>query len=389
MKHPFLFLTLLILPIVIAGCQEQAQPEMPPLKVTAIQPAIEEVTDYDRFIGRLEEVESVEIRARVSGYLQQIRFEDGQLVKKGEVLFQIDPRPFESAVKIAQGNLEQAKAQSELAKAEYDRSKGLIKTGAISQEEVDRRRQDSVARQAAVMTAEGQLQQAELDLEFCQVTAPIDGRISESYVDEGNYVEGGTTNASLLTRIVTDNPIYAYWDADESSVLKYTRLVLSGDLPTVRDKKIPVELALADEDGWPHQGYMDFAENRLDRATATIRVRAIFDNPDGLMTPGMFARINVRASAPYQAMMVPDAAIGTDQNQRFVYVLKDDNTVAYRKVELGPRYGSDRAIRSGLKPGDWVVIDNLQMLRDGAQVVAEKQPAGGKKQTREVAAQAE
>ncbi|MEM1059314.1 MAG: efflux RND transporter periplasmic adaptor subunit [Verrucomicrobiota bacterium] len=366
------FLALALAALITAGCGSSGPPERPLPEVSFQQPEVREVIDYDQFVGRLAPVEAVNVQARVSGYLQEIFFSDGQLVEEGDLLFQIDPRPFEAAVMIAEGALAEAQAQAKLAEKELARSERLIQTRAISREELDRRQQDSVARQGAVMTAEGQLAQAKLNLEFCQVKAPISGRISESQVDVGNLVQGGEVNATLLTSIVTHNPIYAYWDTDESSVLKYTRLVLSGDLPTVREKKIPVQLELADETDWPRTGYMDFAENRLDEATATIRVRAIFDNPDLLMTPGMFARVRVRASGAYDAMIIPDAAVGTDQDKRFVYVLGEEDHVEYRPVILGPRFGDERAIREGLTAEDWVATDGLQLLRPGAVVQPDK-----------------
>lgn len=389
MKNLILLFLLLVM-VFLASCRDGGAPERPLPAVTFQQPEVREVIDYDEFIGRLAPVESVNVQARVSGYLDRIYFSDGQLVKQGEVLFEIDPRPFEAALQIAEGALAEAQAQAKLAKTELARSERLIKTRAISREELDRRQQDSVARQGAVLTAEGQLAQAKLNLEFCRVVAPITGRISESRVDVGNLVQGGEVNATLLTTIVTHDPIYAYWDTDEASVLKYTRLVLAGDLPTVREKKIPVQLELADENDWPRTGYMDFAENQLDEATATIRVRAIFENDDMLMTPGMFARVRVRASPAYDAMVIPDAAVGTDQDKRFVYVLGEGNQVQYRPVILGPRFGSKRAVREGLTAEDWVAVDGLQLLRPGAEVQPDKkQPQPEANASAEGSAQAE
>ncbi|HWP93409.1 MAG TPA: efflux RND transporter periplasmic adaptor subunit [Thermodesulfobacteriota bacterium] len=339
----------------------------PPPKVTVSQPVVREIIEWDEYTGRLEAVESVEVRARVSGYLESIHFQDGQIVKKGDLLFVIDPRPYQAELDQAEAELELAKARLKLAQDNVVRAKKLLSARAISEEEADTRISDERVARATVEQAEAAVQAAKLNVEFTQVRAPITGRISRKLVTEGNLINGGT-GGTLLTTIVSLDPIYCYAEADEQSFLKYTRLAQQGKRPSSRQVRNPAYLALADEEGFPHKGYIDFVDNQLDPNTGTIRGRAVFPNPDLTLTPGLFARIRIPGSSKYEAIMIPDEAIGSDQSQRFVMIVNDENTAEYRKVVLGPKVNGLRIIREGLKPEDWVIVKGLQRVRPGVKV---------------------
>jgi RND family efflux transporter MFP subunit len=350
------------------GCGGNEGPMTPPPpKVTVSQPVVRELIEWDEYTGRLEAVDSVEVRARVSGYLESIHFQDGQIVKKGDLLFVIDPRPYQAELDQAEAELKLAKARLKLAQDNVVRAKKLLSARAISEEEADTRVSDERVARATVEQSEAAVLAAKLNVEFTRVTAPISGRISRKLVTEGNLINGGT-GGTLLTTIVSLDPIYCYAEADEQSFLKYTRLAQEGKRPSSRQVRNPAYLALADETGFPHKGYIDFVDNQLDPSTGTIRGRAVFANPDLTLTPGLFARVRIPGSGRYKAILLPDEAIGSDQSQRFVMIVNDENTAEYRKIELGPMVNGLRIIREGLNPEDWVVVKGVQRVRPGVKV---------------------
>jgi RND family efflux transporter MFP subunit len=361
----------------LTACQPQQAAPPPPLpQVTVSQPVARDVTEWDEYTGRLEAVESVEVRARVSGYLQSVHFTDGAVVKKGALLFVIDPRPYQAELDRAKAALEQANARFERTQKDFARAQQLVRSRAISQEEVDTRSADQREAQEAVQAARAALEAARLNVEFTQVKAPISGRISRHLVTEGNLINGGTGDSTLLTTIVSLDPIYGYFEVDERSYLKYTNLWrngTNGTRPAARNGKIPVYLGLANEMGFPHQGHLDFIDNRLDPNTGTMTGRAIFPNSDLALIPGLFARTRLPGSSRYEALLISDEAIGSDQTQRFVLVVNDQHTVEYRKVELGPLIDGLRVIRDGLKPEDWVIVNGVQRVRPGATVDPQQQ----------------
>ncbi len=362
-------LPLVGLVLLLVACEpRQASPPPPPPKVTVSQPVVRDVVESDEYTGRLEAVESVDVRARVSGYLQTVHFTDGTNVKKGALLFVIDPRPYQAELNRTKAALEQAKAQYERTQKDFARAQQLVKTRAMSQEEVDTRAAEQRQAEEAVQAARAAVDATQLNVEFTQVKAPISGRISREFVTAGNLIMGGTADSTLLTRIVSLDPIYGYFDVDERSYLKYARLWRDGKPTDSREVKISVDLGLADERGFPHQGQLDFVDNRLDPNTGTMTGRAIFLNPNLTLVPGLFARVRLPGSSKYQALLVPDEAIGSDQTQRFAFVVDDQNIVEYRKLELGPMIDGLRVIRDGLKPEDWVIVNGVQRVRPGAKV---------------------
>jgi RND family efflux transporter MFP subunit len=361
--------------LMLTACTEQqaATSPPPPPQVTVRQPVVREVVEWDEYTGRLEAVEFVEVRARVNGYLQSVHFTDGTLVKKGALLFVIDPRPYQAEVARAQAELALAQARYERTQKDFTRAQKLLQSRAISEEEVDTRAAEQRQAREAVQAARAAVDTAQLNLEFTQVKAPISGRISRNLVTEGNLINGGSAQATLLTTIVSLDPIYCYFDADERAYLKYVRLAQAGQRPSSREVQNPVALALTDETGFPHQGYIDFVDNRLDPNTGTMTGRAVVANPNLTLVPGLFARVRLQGSGKYTALLLPDEAVGSDQSQRFVLVVNDQNTVEYRKVELGPLIDGLRVVRDGVQPADWVVVNGLQRVAPGARVTPQKQ----------------
>jgi RND family efflux transporter MFP subunit len=358
----------------LAACQEQQAAPLPPLpQVTVSQPAVREVIEWDEYTGRLEAVDTVDVRARVSGYLQSVHFTDGAMVKKGTLLFVIDPRPYQAELDRAKAALEQALARLERTQKDLNRAQQLVKSRAISQEEVDTRSADQREAQEAVQAARAAVEAARLNVEFTQVKAPISGRISRQFVTEGNLITGGTAQATLLTTIVSLDPIYGYFEVDERAYLKYTHLWRNGTNAASRNGKTPVYLGLANETGFPHQGHLDFIDNRLDPNTGTMTGRALFSNPDLALVPGLFARTRLPGSGRYEAVLIPDVAIGSDQTQRFALVVNEQSTVEYRKVDVGPIIDGLRVIRNGLQPQDWVIVNGVQRVRPGARVNPQQQ----------------
>jgi RND family efflux transporter MFP subunit len=360
-----------LLALSLAACSkgaEQAAAAPPPPAVTVATPTVRQVTDWDEFVGRFEAVQQVQIRARVGGFVDRIDFKDGAFVKTGDSLYLIDPRPYEATLLQARGQYADAKAKVDLAERELARAMELVRTSAVSEAVVDQRRQQSEAAQAAMLQAEGVMKRADLDLGFTKVTAPIDGRISRHLVSVGNLVQGSEGSATVLTSIVSMNPIHIYFDMDEATYLKNNRLWHEGLRPSSRDTANPVQIILSGESKPSHEGKMDFVDNRLDLATGTLRGRAVVPNTDLSILPGQFARIRVIGSAPYEALLLPDTAITNDQSRKIVFVVNKDDTVEMRPVTLGPLDDGLRVVREGLKKDDRVVVDGLQRARVGAKV---------------------
>jgi multidrug efflux system membrane fusion protein len=353
----------------LAGCgkkEEAAAP--PPPAVTVAQPTKRMTTDWDEFTGRFDAIQQVQVRARVTGFINKVAFVDGAVVKTGDLLYEIDPRQYEAAAEQSQGQLDDAKGKVLLAQRELDRATTLIKTQAISENIVDQRAQALSAAQALVLQAEGALKQAQLNVEYTKVVAPIDGRVSRHLVSVGNLVQGSESGATLLTSIVSITPIYVYFDMDEATYQRNSRLWFEGKRPSSRDTPNPVEITLIGQTKPSHTGKMDFLDNRLDIGTGTLRGRAVVDNQDQSILPGQFARVRVIASGEYEALLIPDAAVATDQSRKIVMVVKPDDTVEARPVTLGPLDQGLRVIREGLKPEDRVIIEGLQRARIGAKV---------------------
>jgi RND family efflux transporter MFP subunit len=383
MRHSFLLLAVAAgsTAALTGGCARNvaAESKAPPLPQVTVAPAIaRQVTEFDELTGRFEAVERVEVRPRVSGYISSVEFTDGTDVKKGEVLFVIDPRPYAAERDKARAQLAQARSQLTLAVTERDRATKLLAQHAISQEEFDTRTAGREQAEANVAAAQAALDAAALNLEFTRVAAPISGRISRALVTSGNFVTSGQTP---LTTLVSLDPIYVSFDGDERQYLRYSKLArAAGKGPAARN---PVEVGLADETGFPHQGVMVFVDNALDPATGTIRNRALLDNHERLFTPGLFARLKLLESRDYSAVLVNDSAIGTDQTVRYVLVVGAANKVEYRPVQLGPIVDGLRVVQSGLAAGETVVVNGLQRVRPGAQVspqhVAMGAPAGAQR----------
>jgi multidrug efflux system membrane fusion protein len=357
-----------------ASCKPQPVAP-PPAEVSVTQPLMKEVTEWDDFTGRIEPIKSVEVRARVSGYLNSIHFKDGQEVKAGDLLFVIDPRPYEAEAERARANFKRTQAQRNLALQNLQRAEKLMQGSTIAPEQFDARRNEYDIAVANVAEAEAAAKAAELDLEFTQVKAPIDGRISRRFADEGNLVTGGSTQSTLLTTIVPFNPLYVTFDADERLVLKYSRLDLSGQRRSSRGTPNPVRIALSDETEFSREGKMDFVDNRLDPETGTLRARALVDNSDGLLTPGLFVRLQLKGRGPYPALLIPDEAIGTDQSKRFVMVVDKDGLAQRRFVTPGRLYDGLRAVDEGLTAEDKVIVGGIMRVRPGVPVKVKESSA--------------
>ena len=365
--------------LLMTACNQQqptAAPPPPP-KVTVSQPINREVVEWEEYTGRLEAVESVEVRARVNGYLQSIHFKNGATVKQGDLLFVIDPRPYQAELERAKADLALASVRLERTGKDLARAQQLVRSRAVSEEEVDTRVSDQRQAQESVQAARAMVNAAQLNVEFTQVRAPISGRISRNLVSVGNLINGGTTQSTVLTTIVSLDPIYCYFEADERSFLRGIRQSRNGERANSRSGKQPVYVALADEEGFPRQGSIDFVDNRLDQNTGTITVRAVLPNADLLLTPGLFARVRVPAGDKYQALMLPPEAVASDLSQQFVFVVDAQNLAQYRKVTPGPIIDGLRIIRDGLQPDDWVIVKGVQRAKTGAKVDPIKQDSAG------------
>lgn len=354
------------------GPAAQAKVAPPPPAVTVSRPIVADVIEWDEYTGRFDAVASVEIRARVSGYLNEVAFRDGQTVKKGELLFVIDPRPFERAVAQAKAELEQARVKAQNASMDVERGRPLVERKIMSEKVFDDRSNVLREAEAAVKVAEAKVATAELELSFTRISAPIDGRISRAIVNPGNWISaGGAANATLLTLIVTQDPIHVYFDISENNYLKYKRLMESGKGQSMTGA--PVEISLPDEQDFAHKGRLDFIDNRLDPGTATLRARALVENPRALFSPGMFARVRIAGTPLRPTVLIPDAAIGSDQVNKYVLAVAEDGTVARRSVQLGPLHAGLRVVRSGVGAEDWIVTKGLQRARPGGKVSPQRE----------------
>jgi RND family efflux transporter MFP subunit len=365
--------------LIIAGCarNEAATPAAAPAapQVSVAQVVSRPVTEFDEFTGRFVAVERVEVRPRVSGYIASVSLKPGREVKKGDVLFTIDQRPYEAALKRAKADLARARTQLALARSEHVRATKLLEQRAISQEEFDTRVSGSEQAEANVEAAAAALDTAALDLSFTRVESPISGLVSREEVTAGNLVAAGQT---LLTTVVSVDKIYVEFEGDEQVYLKYAALTRSGELANARESQLPVWVGLADEQDTPHEGKMVFVDNALDVQTGTIRVRALLDNSERRFTPGLFARVKLVGSGKYDALLVNDSAIGTDQNVRFVFTVNPENKVEYRAVKLGPVVDGLRVVRDGLKAGEYVVVNGLQRVRPGVTIAPQHVAMGTK-----------
>lgn len=363
--------------LALAGCgdsQQAAPPPVPPT-VTVAHPVKQSVVDYDEYVGRFIAENMVEVRARVSGYLEKVHFQDGQVVKQGDPLFTIDRRPFQNALDQARANLAQAQSNLTYAKADLERGQQLVRDKTITEQTFQQRSQAMRNAEAAVAAAQAAVRQAELDIEFTELRAPIAGRIGDRRVAPGNLVTGGTGgNTTLLATIVSTDPIRLEFSFDEASFIRYSRLT-GGTLGNQRGMSAPVAIKLIDEPTFSREGRMDFVDNMIDRTSGTIRGRAQFSNSEGILTPGMFARVRIAGTAPYEGLMVPDVAIGSEQARKFVLVVGSDDLVATKYVTLGQVVDSLRVIKSGIEPNDRVVVNGLTRARPGQKVTPQEETA--------------
>lgn len=350
-----------------AAAPQTAQPAP---AVTAAKPVEREVMEWDEYPARLEPVEMVEVRARVNGHLLSVHFKEGAEIKKGDLLFAIDPRPYQAELDRAEAAVKQAKSRLELASNELARAERLIASKTISEEEADARGKAKSEAEATLQSAQAALETQKLNLEYTRVTAPIAGRIGKKMVTEGNLVNGNQGQSTLLTTIVSLDPIHAYFDADEAAALRYRQIAAAAKSGGLRDGTMVCELEMTGETGFPHKGTVDFADNRADAATGTLRARGLFANPapNRALEPGFFAKIRIPGSAKYTGLLVPEAAVGTDQGQKFVYVVTDQDMVASKPVTLGPLVDGLRVVREGIAAGDWVVVNGLMTIRPGMKV---------------------
>ena len=370
----FSFKLSLVVAILAAACGRDTPPAPPPPQVTVAAVIEREINEWDEFTGRMQAVDMVEIRPRVSGYIQKVAFAEGKEVRKGDVLFVIDPRPYRAELDRAAAELERARTRAELANRDLERARTLVAKEAISREEFDIRMSAQKESQAAIRAEEAEVAEARLNVEWTQVRSPIDGRVSRAEVTEGNLVESGPATPTLLTTVVSLHPMYVYFEGDEQTYLKYGQLARSGTRASSRDVRNPIYLGLANEEGFPHEGYVDFVDNQLDPSTGTIRARAVFSNEDRLFTPGLFARLKLIGSGRYKAALIRDAAIGTDQDKKFVLVLQPDSTVEYRRIEPGRVVEGLRIVPSGLSGGERIVVNGLQRVRSGMKVNPQEEP---------------
>jgi RND family efflux transporter MFP subunit len=363
--------------LTVGGCAKSGGRNAPPPPEVSVAPVIEkQVKDWDEFTGRLQAVESVEIRPRVTGYIDKVAFTEGSLVKRGALLFVIDPRPYQAEYDHAAADVKRFKTALDLGSIELVRVQRLRDSGAVSEEELDERRSTVAQAEANVAGAEAAREAALLNLNFTRVTSPIDGRVSRAEVTRGNLVTGGSNGGTLLSSVVSMNPIYLYFDADEQSYLRYTQMARSGGPPSTQTAGSPVQVGLANEDGFPHSGTVDFIDNQLNPQTGTIRARAVLQNTDGRFTPGLFARVQLLASGEYPAILIEDRAVNTDQSQKYVLLLGAENKIEYRKVTLGRVIDGLRVVREGLKPGDVIVVNGAQRVHPGVAVTPQRVAMG-------------
>lgn len=376
---PTALTALLAAGVLVTGCHRApgqgvvGQPPSPAVTVTTLQPV--DVVEFDEVTARLEAREIVEIRPRVSGYLTEVHLQPGAMVKRGDLLFVIDPRPKQAVFDRAEAEVKRARVRLEITGREERRADLLFETKAISIEEADQRRWAHTDAEAALQAAESVQETARLDLEYCHLKSPIDGRVGRALVTAGNNVSGVDGFTTLLATVVSVNPIYAYSDVDESTLRKFRRLTKAGRFETNAAGKVKVEMALSGEPTFPHQGFIESMDNRLDSGTGSILVRTEYPNPDGTLLPGLFARVRLPGSAREPALLVNESAIGTDQSQRFVLVLTSSNSVAYRPVKLGGSVGGKRIVRQGLQAGETIVVNGLMRVQPGMTVTPQPERA--------------
>ena len=369
MKHSAVLGCIPLACALLGGCRSTAAPPAaPPPAVVVAPPLVLRLTEWDEYTGRFEATDTVDVRARVDGYLDSIHFRDGALVKRGDLLFVIDPRPYEAVLEGARADVVRAQTRLELAQTDFTRGEALFAIKGISQEEQDRRTQTRKEAEAALIVARAAERAAALSVEFTRVRAPIAGRISRKFVSIGNVISGGQAGSTLLTTIVAVDPIQFLFDASESDYLKYSRLNASGERQSSREVANPVRIRLLDEPSFTHVGKMDFVDNSLDPATGTIRGRALVPNPGGFLTPGQFGRLQLLGSGEFDALLVPDSAILSDQSRRFVWALGKDDVPEQRVVEPGNLERGLRIIRAGVQRDDRIVINGMQRVRPGAKV---------------------
>jgi RND family efflux transporter MFP subunit len=379
--------------ITLTGCgkplADNTPPSLPP--VTVSRPVSKVVTDYFEFPGQTAAVGEVEVRARVTGYIDSIHFTDGQEVKKGELLYTIDPRPYEAILNRAKAELARLEATLEKAHLDLARSERMLPSGAVSKDEFEQHATQLKTTEADILAAEAAIYDAELNVGFTKVTSPIDGRVSRRYVTEGNLVQSGSNQSTVLTTVVTTNPIYVDFRIDENAFLLSENVAKRAgqeiQLDRIKELKIPVEVGLADEEGFPHKGLLDFMDNKISSSTGTLRARGVFDNLKDRLMPGLFVRVRIPYGKPHEALLLPEKAILRDQKQKFVYVVNSvinektrekEDVVEYRQVKLGPLIDGMRAIESGIKPEDWIIVNGMQRARPKA-VVAPHEEKGERK----------
>ena len=353
----------MMLSFLLVGCDDSvAQNAAPPAPaVSAAKVLVKSISQWDSFNGRIEAVESVQLRPRVSGYIDKVNYTDGQEVKKGQVLFTIDDRTYRAALEQAQAALARAKTQASLAQSEANRTDKLVHTNLVSREEWEQRRSAAVQAQADIRAAQAAVDAAQLNLDFTKVTAPIDGRASRALITSGNLVTAGDT-ASVLTTLVSQKTVYVYFDVDESTYLHYQNLARRGQGASSDNQALPVEIGLVGEEGYPHQGKVDFLDNQLTPSTGTIRMRALLDNSQRQFTPGLFARVRLPGSAEFKATLIDDKAVLTDQDRKYVYIVDKDGKAQRRDITPGRLADGLRIVQKGLNPGDSVIVDGLQKV---------------------------
>jgi RND family efflux transporter MFP subunit len=369
MKNFSICIGILSILLTMPACRKASPPPPAPLPVNVLTVTEKEVNEWDEFTGRLEAVESVEIRPRVSGYITEIHFEAGAIIKNGALLYVIDPRPYQADFDRAAAQLEQMQAQMKLSQIELDRAKELRAKNTISASEFDQKAATYQSSAAAARSAEAAKNSAALNLEYTQIKSPIDGRVSDARITLGNLVQPGAGPESVLTTVVSVDPIYAKLDADENALLKYIKLSEEGKRVSARTAKIPGFVELGNETDFPHEGSIDFVDNRLDPSTGTVRARVVLKNWNpALVTPGFFVRVRIAGATPYRAALIADKVINSQQGLKYAFVVKPDNTIERRTLETGSMFEGKRIVKSGLKDGEKVVSTRLQMLQPGMHV---------------------
>jgi multidrug efflux system membrane fusion protein len=380
MKNFFITVGILSIFLAAGGCKKKAAPQQAALPVNVVTVIEKEVNEWDEFTGRLDPVESVEIRPRVSGYITEIHFEAGAIMKKGDLLYVIDPRPYQADFDRAAAEVDRMDAQLKLSQIELNRAKELRDKNTISASEFDQKAATYQGAAAAKSSAEAAKNSAALNLEFTQIKSPVDGRVSDQRITVGNLVQPGAGPESVLTTVMSIDPIYAKVDADENAILKYVKLAEEGKRVSARTAKIPAWVELGNETDFPHEGYVDFVDNRLDPGTGTIRARVVLKNWNpNFITPGFFVRVRVAGATPYRAALVADRVISSQQGLKYAFVVKPDNTIERRNLETGSLFEGKRIVKNGLKDGEKVVSTRLQLLQAGMKVtpVPEETAAGG------------